>query len=149
MALEKIYTLQTGVSLKISTVILQELITKTLKGRELSELGRIRCAADLYEYLSVIVYKGADDLIKRRQQWISQENKADLVASRPIPFLEFCKFFWRNLDEDDPDGDEWIKLIADDSFYIQLGDFLSKLRYAERKLQLDKNITADLYLDSV
>ncbi|SFK37948.1 hypothetical protein SAMN05216302_100541 [Nitrosomonas aestuarii] len=149
MALDKIHTLQTGVSLEISTVTLQELITKILTGRELPELGQIHCANDLYEYLSVIVYKGAADLIKRRQQWVSQKNKADLVAARPIPFREFCNFFWRNLDEHDPDGDEWVRLIADDSFFTQLSEFLNKIRTAERKVHQEKDLMIDLNLGSV
>ena len=149
MSLDKIYTLQTGVSLKVSTLTLQELIANILNGSESVEIGKIRCATDLYDYLSVIVYKGAADLIKRRQKWVSQKSKADLVAARPIPFREFSSFFWRNLDENDPDGDEWVRLIADDGFYIQLSSFLSKLRAAERKMLLDKNFAADLSLESV
>jgi hypothetical protein len=149
MSLDKIYTLQTGVSLKVSTIFLQELITNILNGRECSEIGRIRCATDLYDYLSVIVYKGADGLIKRRQHWVNQKNKADLVAGCPIPFREFSSFFWRNLDESDPDGDEWIRLIAEDGFYSQLSSFLNKLRAAERTMLLQKNIAADFNLGSV
>lgn len=151
MSLDKIYTLQTGVSLKVSTMTLQELIADVLNGREYSEIGQIRCATDLYDYLSVIVYKGAAGLIERRQQWVSQKNRADLVAARPIPLREFSSFFWRNLDENDPDGDEWIRLIADDGFYIQLSALLNRLRAVERKMLLDRNIniTADLNLNSV
>ena len=150
MSLDKIYTLQTGVSLKISTTTLQELIANILNGREFTKIGQIRCATDLYDYLSVIVYKGAAGLIKRRQQWVSQKNKADLVAARPIPFREFSSFFWRNLDENDPDGDEWIRLIADDGFYNQLSAFLNKLRAAEQKMLREKNsAAADLSFGSV
>ena len=125
------------------------MIANLLNGRECTETGRIRCTTDLYDYLSVIVYKGANGLIKRRQQWISQQNEADLIAARPIPFQEFSSFFWRNLDENDPDGDEWIRLIADDGFYIQLSVFLNKLRAAERRILLDKPISDDLNLGSV
>lgn len=150
MSLDKIYTLQTGVSLKVSTMTLQELIANILNGKESVEIGQIRSATDLYDYLSVIVYKGAAGLIKRRQQWISQKNKADLVAARPIPFREFSSFFWRNLDENDPDGDEWLRLIADDGFYNHLGYILSKLRAVEQKMLREKNIAAaDLNFGSI
>ena len=149
MSLDKIYTLQTGVSLKISSMILQELIANLLNGQECAETDQIRCTTDLYDYLSVIVYKGAPGLIKRRQQWISQRYEADLIVARPIPFQEFSSFFWRNLDENDPDGDEWIRLISDDGFYFQLSDFLNRLRAAERRVLLDRNIAADLNLGSV
>ena len=150
MSLDKIYTLQTGVSLKVSTTTLQELIANILNGKESVEIGQIRCSTDLYDYLSVIVYQGAAGLIKRRQQWVSQQNKVDLVAARPIPFREFSGFFWRNLDEIDPDGDEWNRLIADDAFYNQLSAFLNKLRAAEQEMLRGKNIAAaDLTFGSI
>ena len=144
MSLDKIYTLQTGTSLKISTMALQELIANVKNGREFTKIGQIRCVTDLYDYLSVIVYKGAIGLIKRRQKWLTQKNKADLVAARPIPFREFSNFFWRNLDENDPDGDEWIQLIADEGFYVQLRAVLDGLRATEREILLDKSIATDL-----
>ena len=144
MSLDKIYTLQTGTSLKISTMALQELIANVKNGREFTKIGQIRCVTDLYDYLYVIVYKGAIGLIKRRQKWLTQKNKADLVAARPIPFREFSNFFWRNLDENDPDGDEWIQLIADEGFYVQLSAVLDGLRATEREILLDKSIATDL-----
>ena len=144
MSLDKIYTLQTGTSLKISTMALQELIANVKNGREFTKIGQIRCVTDLYDYLSVIVYKGAIGLIKRRKKWLTQKNKADLVAARPIPFREFSNFFWRNLDENDPDGDEWIQLIADEGFYVQLSAVLDGLRATEREILLDKSIATDL-----
>ena len=144
MSLDKIYTLQTGTSLKISTMALQELIANVKNGREFTKIGQIRCVTDLYDYLSVIVYKGAIGLIKRRQKWLTQKNKADLVAARPIPFREFSNFFWRNLDENDPDGDEWSQLIADEGFYVQLSAVLDGLRATEREILLDKSIATDL-----
>ena len=98
MALDKIYTLQTGVSLKVSTDTLQDLIVRDSNEKILPELGNIRCTSDLHDFLTVVVLKGANGLITRRQQWISKKNKANLIAARPVPFQDFCLFFWRNLD---------------------------------------------------
>ncbi len=135
MYLDKIYTLQTGVSLKISTIALQELIANAIDHCQLSELKSIRCTVDLYAYLSVVVYEGTEDLIARRHLWISPKIKTDLIARQPVSFSSFCNLFWRNLDEDDPDGDEWQQLIASDRFYSQLTVLLNKLRITERNLQ--------------
>ena len=135
MYLDKIYTLRTGVSLKISTAALQKLIANAINHCQLAELERIHSTADLYTYLSVVVYEGTEDLIKRRHRWISPKIKADLMAGQPVSFSSFCNLFWRNLDEDDPDGDEWQQLIASDRFYSQLAVLMNKLRITERNLQ--------------
>ncbi len=148
MNLDKIYVLQTGVSLKISTIALQELIANAIGKQKFPELEEIRSTSDLYAYLSVVVCEGAEDLISRRQRWIDQKIKADLIAGRPIPFNSFCNLFWRNLDEDDPDGDEWQQLMASDQFYSQLTMLLNKLRIAERSLQQYKGAIPDWYLGS-
>ena len=148
MYLDKIYTLQTGVSLKVSTDALQKLIANAINQRLLPELESIRCIADLYSYLSVVVYEGAEDLIKRRHRWINHKIKKALLTGQPIAFSTFCKLFWRNLDEDDPDGDEWQQLIASDQFYSQLTALLNKLRITERNLQQYKTTLPDLNLES-
>lgn len=149
MYLDKIYTLQTNVSLKISTIGLQKLIAKAIDRDELSELKNIRCTADLYIYLSVIVYEGTEGLIKRRHRWTDPEIEADLIARKPVSFSSFCNLFWRNLDEDDPDGDEWQQLIASDRFYSQLTALLHKLRITERNLQqYHARAVSDLNLES-
>lgn len=148
MNLDKIYVLQTGVSLKISTIALQELIANAIGKQKFPELEEIRSTSDLYAYLSVVVCEGAEDLISRRQRWIDQKIKADLIAGRPVPFNNFCNLFWRNLDEDDPDGDEWQQLMASDQFYSQLTVLLNKLRIAERSLQQYKGSVPDWYLGS-
>ncbi len=135
MYLDKIYTLHTGVSLKVSADVLQKLITNAINSRQLSDLRRIRCIADLYPYLSVIVYEGSDDLIKRRHRWLNQSVKNALISKQPVSFDSFCNLFWRNLDEDDPDGDEWQQLIATDRFYFQLTTLLNRVRITERNLQ--------------
>lgn len=148
MYLDKIYTLQTGVSLKISTIALQELIANAIGKQKFPELESIRSTSDLYVYLLVVVCEGAEDLISRRQRWIDQKIKADLIAGRPVSFNSFCNLFWRNLDEDDPDGDEWQQLMASDQFYSQLTVLLNKLRIAERSLQQYKKAVPDWYLGS-
>lgn len=147
MYLDKIYTLQTGVSLKISTIALQELIANAINRQELPELESIRSITDLHAYLSVVVHEGAEDLIKRRRCWASNEIKTDLIAGRSVSFEDFCGIFWRNLDEDDPDGDEWHRLIASDRFYSQLTILLHKLRAAERRLHQYKEETPELNLE--
>lgn len=147
MYLDKIYTLQTGVSFKISTMALQELIANAMSRQELPELENICCITDLYPYLTVVVYEGAEDLIKRRYSWINHQIRADLIARKPILFNSFCSLFWRNLDEDDPDGDEWQQLIATDQFYAQLTGLRNKLRIAKRNLQQHKKSIPDAYFE--
>lgn len=148
MYLDKIYVLQTGVSLKVSTMALQEFIANAIRTKKFSELVSIRSTTDLYAYLSVVVCAGAEELIKRRQRWINHKIKADLIAGQPVSFNTFCNLFWRNLDEDDPDGDEWQQLIASDAFYSQLTILLNKLRIAERNLQQNSRAVPDFYLGS-
>ena len=150
MYLDKIYTLKTGVSFKVSTIALQELIINTLNNKmDLAGLKDIRCVNDLYAYLTVIVYEGAEDFINRRSCWANKQIKANLIAGKPVSFNSFCDLFWRDLDEDDPDGDEWQQLIASDGFYSQLVVFMNKLRIAERNLQQYKETNPDWYLGSV
>lgn len=134
MYFDKIYVLRTDVSLKVSTAALQELIAKIVDAQS-DELDNIRSTSDLYAYLSIVVYDGAEALIGRRQRWVDKKTKANLIAGRPIPFHSFNSLFWRNLDEDDPDGDEWQKLIASDEFYSQLTVLLNKVRVIARSLQ--------------
>lgn len=148
MYLDKIYVLQTGVSLKISTAALQELIANAIRKQKFPEFESMRSTSDLYAYLSVVVCDGAEDLISRRQPWIDQKIKADLIAGRPVPFNSFCNLFWRNLDEDDPDGDEWQQMMASDQFYSELTILLNQLRIAERSLQQYKGAVPDWYLGS-
>ncbi|MCB1934481.1 MAG: hypothetical protein KDF59_00925 [Nitrosomonas sp.] len=149
MALDKIYTLQTGVSLKVSTDTLQDLIVRDSNEKILPELGNIRCTSDLHDFLTVVVLKGANGLITRRQQWISKKNKANLIAARPVPFQDFCLFFWRNLDETDPDGDEWNRIIAADSFNQQLSMILHKLRAAVRNENHEPAMIENLNFGSI
>lgn len=147
MYLDKIYTLQTGTKFKIATSTLQELIANAITRQEFSELEKIRCITDLYAYLSVIVYEGAEDLVKRRQRWTSKKMKANLIAGRSVLFREFGHLFWRNIDEDDPDGDEWHRLIASDCFYSELTGWLHKLRIAEQNICQSNKAMPELYFE--
>jgi len=149
MALDKIYTLQTGVSLKVSTDNLQDLIIRNSNEKVLPKLEKIRATTDLYDFLTVIVFKGADGLITRRKQWISKKNRANLIAAQPVPFQDFCLFFWRNLDETDPDGDEWNRIIATDSFNQQLSTLLHKLRAAIRNENHKPTLMENLNFGSI
>ena len=135
MYLDKDYQLRTGVCLKISTVILQEHIVNSIRNRQYSEFATIHSISDLYAYLSVEITSGAEGLIRRRQRWITRQMKADLNSGRPVPFNDFSRLFWRNLDEQDPDGDEWHQLIASDAFYTQMTFVLNKVRAVVRSLQ--------------
>ena len=147
MDIDKIYTLQTGVSLKISTIALQDLIANAINRQESHELGIINKITDLHAYLSVVVHEGAEDLMNRRHCWTSNKIKADLIAGQSVSFKDFCSIFWRNLDEDDPDGDEWHRLIASDRFYSQLTILLHKIRAAERRLHQYKEDALELNLE--
>ena len=142
MHLDKIHLLQTGVSLEISTVALRVLIADALAGQRASELEQIRCPSDIYAYLSVIVHQGAEGLIKRRHPW-SGKIKADLIARKPVAYGNFGNLFWRNLDEEDPDGDAWYRLIADESFHAQLVGLLDMIRSAQRKLNQRAEAASD------
>lgn len=148
MDLDKIFTLKTGVTFKISTERLYALMAQAINQQQSSSLTAIRSITDLYPYLSVIVYEGSDDLIKRRQRWLSQPIKKALISKQGIPYDYFCKLFWRNLDEEDPDGDEWQQLIATDRFYFQLTGLLNKVRITERNLQQANDVAGGLNFES-
>jgi len=104
-----------------------------MAGQRIAELAKIRCPADLHPYLSVVVHTGAGGLVKRRQVWAGK-IKADLLAGNPVSYRSFSDLFWRDLDEEDPDGDEWYRLIAGERFRCQLTGLLDMLRLAERRL---------------
>lgn len=55
----------------------------------------------------------------------------------------FLHLIWRNLNENNPDDDEWQQLIASDQFYTQMTILLNKLRIAERSLQQYKRAIPD------
>lgn len=133
MYLDKTYSLQTGVTLEISTVSLRDLIEDIMAGKRVSELAKIRSPSDLCLYLSVIVHENAQDLVNRRGAWV-KKVKRDLLSGQPIPYKNFDNLFWRNLDEVDPDGDEWYRLTTGEQFRLQLINLLDKLRFIERNI---------------
>ncbi|WP_256329337.1 hypothetical protein [Nitrosomonas sp. Nm33] len=143
MYLDKIHSLQTGVSLEISTIALRDLIGDAMVGQRIPELAKICCPMDLYDYLSVVVYKDAEGLVSRRHAWVD-EIKNDLLAGRPVSFRRFDKLFWRTLDEEDPDGDEWYRLISGEEFRSQLISLLGILRSANRRLLQQVDVLPDL-----
>lgn len=143
MYLDKIHSLQTGVSLEISTITLRGLIRDIIVGQQIPELAKICCPMDLYDYLSVVVYKGAEGLVIRRHAWVD-EIENDLLAGRPVSFRRFDKLFWRTLDEEDPDGDEWYRLISGEEFRSQLITLLGILRSAKRGLLHRVDVLPDL-----
>jgi hypothetical protein len=147
MYLDKMHIMQTGVILEISTINLRNLIANAMNKQQAPELTKIHSTTDLYTYLAVIVHEGSESLIRRRHRW-ANKIKADLLAGQPVSYNEFCNLFWRSLDEDDPDGDEWYRLTADDRFHMQMTSLLNKLHFAERLLRQQTEPTPDLSLEA-
>lgn len=143
MYLDKIYSLQTGVSLEVSTMALRDLLRHVMAGQRTAELTKICCTIDLYDYLSVIVHQGAEGLISRRHAWVT-DIKESLLAGSPVSYRKFDNLFWRNLDEEDPDGDEWYRLTSGDEFRMQLNCLLDILRSAKRSLHQPVEVLTDL-----
>ena len=133
MYLDKIHSLQTGVSLEISTKALRDLIRHVTDGQRIPELAKICTTMDLYDYLTVIVHQGVEGLINRRHAWVG-DIKQSLMAGQPITYRRFDELFWRNLDEEDPDGNEWYQLTSSEAFRMQLNRLLDIVRSAKRNL---------------
>lgn len=148
MYLDKIYELQTGVSLKISTSALEELISDAVNAQKNSELENILSISDLCRYLMVTVVDGAEGLIQRRESWVDQSTRTMLMEAKPVSFDSFCGLFWRTLDEVDHDGDEWHQLIASDQFYDYMTLLLNKVRAIVRDLQHQRESMLRLPLGS-
>ncbi|GAO35103.1 hypothetical protein SCT_0484 [Sulfuricella sp. T08] len=134
MYFDKIQQFQTGVALEITSADLRALIADAMAGNSILELEQIRRPEDLHAYLSVKVHEGAEGLIKRRRPWAGK-IKADLAAGKPVTYGSFSNLFWRNLDEQDPDGDEWYRLVANERFDAELTGLLNKVRAAQRILR--------------
>ena len=56
------------------------------------------------------------------------------MAGQPITYRRFDELFWRNLDEEDPDGNEWYQLTSSEAFRMQLNRLLDIVRSAKRNL---------------
>ena len=143
MYIDKIHSLKTGVSLEISTIALRDLVSDVMAGQRIPELAKIGCTVDLYDYLSVVVHKGTEGLISRRHAWID-EIKSELLAGRPVSYRSFDNLFWRSLDEEDPDGDEWYRLTSGEEFRSQMICLLGILRSANRRLHQHADVLPDL-----
>lgn len=134
MYLDNIHPFQTGVVLEITSADLRALIADAMAGNRIFELEQIRRPEDLHAYLSVMVHQGAAGLIKRRRPW-TDKIKASLASGKPVAYGSFGNLFWRNLDEEDPDGDEWYRLVANARFDAELTGLLDKVRTAQRILR--------------
>lgn len=133
MYLDKTYSLQTGVTLEISTISLRKLIEDVIAGERTTELSEIRSPADLCLYLSVIVHENAHDFV-HRCGGSGQKIEQDLLSGQPVPYKNFNNLFWRDLDEADPDGDEWYRLTTGEQFQLQLINLLDKLHFIRRNI---------------
>ena len=143
MYLDKIHQFQTGIIIEISSAALRALIADATAEDRAFELEQIRRPGDLHAYLSVTVHKGAEGLIERRQLWTGK-IKDDLVARKPVSYRSFSNLFWRDLDEADPDGDEWYRLVASEGFEAELTVLLNKVRTAQRILRQSTNLLASM-----
>jgi hypothetical protein len=139
MYLDKILSFQTGVSLEISTSAIQALIADATEGERLHELVQIKRPEDLFSYLTVTVRQGADALMKRRSRW-AREIRKDILAGKAVSYERFAKLFWRDIDEEDPDGDEWHFYFASAGFAGEIIGLLDRVRSAQRALKRSNDV---------
>ena len=139
MYLDKIHSFQTGVSLEISTAAIRALIEDATERERFFELVQIKRPEDIYAHLTVTVHQGADDLMKRRSRW-AREIRNDVLAGKAVPYERFTKLFWRDIDEEDPDGDEWHRHFASAGFAGEITVLLDKVRSAQRALRMSNDV---------
>jgi hypothetical protein len=139
MYLDKIHLFRTGVSLEISTSPIRSLMADAMEGEHFREFVQIKQPEDIHPYLFVTVHQGADALMKRRSRWVS-EIRSDILAGKPVAFDRFARLFWRDIDEEDPDGDEWHRLFASAAFSAELLALLDKIRIAQRALRHSNDV---------
>lgn len=139
MYLDRIHTFQTGVSLEISTSAIQALIADANEGERFLEFVQIKRPEDLFPYLSVTVHHGADALMKRRSRW-AREIRSDVLAGKAVSYDRFTRLFWRDIDEADPDGDEWHLHFAGAGFAGEITGLLDKVRSAQRALKRSNDV---------
>lgn len=139
MHLDKIHAFQTGVSVEISTAAVHALIEDAAEGTRLAELARMQRLEDLYPYLTVTVRRGAPALMQRRSRW-ADGVRHEILAGKPVSYERFSKLFWRDIDEEDPDGDEWHRDIAGVAFASELVALLDKVRSAQRALRRSDDV---------
>lgn len=139
MYLDKIHSFQTGVSLEISTSAVQTLIADATEGERLHELIQIKQPEDLFPFLSVTVHCGAAALMQRRSRW-AREIRSDVLAGKAVSFERFTRLFWRDIDEADPDGDEWHLHFSGAGFAGEITTLLDKVRAAQRALKRSNDV---------
>ena len=139
MYLDKTHVFATGVAIEISTSAIRTLIEDASSGRRFAEIARIRGPEDICAHLSVIVHKGARGLVGRRRRWSGAIGK-EVVAGKPVPYAAFAELFWRDIDEEDPDGDEWFRLIGGNLFAAEIMASLDKVRTVQRTLRRSTDI---------
>jgi hypothetical protein len=139
MYLDKIHSFRTGVSLEISSAAIQTLIADATEGERFLELVQIKRPEDILPYLSVTVHRGADDLVKRRSRW-AREIRNDILAGKAVSYEHFTRLFWRDIDEEDPDGDEWHRHFASTGFASEIAGLLDKVRSTQRALQRSNDV---------
>jgi len=146
MYLDKIHTFRTGISLEISTAAIQALIEGATEAGRFFELIQIKRPEDIYPYLTVTVHRGADALMERRSRWAG-EIRNDTLAGKPVSYENFNKLFWRDIDEEDPDGDEWHRHFASAGFAGEIIGLLDKVRSAQRALRRSNDVLIRLNWD--
>lgn len=139
MYLDKIHSFQTGVSLEISTAAIRALIADATERERFFELVQIKAPEDIYPYLTITVHHGADGLMKRRSRW-AREIGNDILAGKAVPYEQFTRLFWRDIDEEDPDGDEWHRHFASTGFSDEITALLDKIRSAQRALHQSNDV---------
>ncbi len=139
MYLDKIHTFQTGISLEIATSAVHALIEEAADGGRFFELVQLKRPEDLHPYLAVTVHRGAAALVERRSRW-ADEVRSDLLAGKAVSYESFTRLFWRDIDEEDPDGDEWHRHFAGAGFAGEITALLDKVRSAQRALRRSDDV---------
>lgn len=139
MYLDKIHSFRTGVSLEVSSSAIHDLIADATERERFLELVQIQRPEDIFPYLAVTVHLGADALVKRRGRW-AREIRNDVLAGKPVPYERFTRLFWRDIDEEDPDGDEWHRHFASAGFAGEILGLLDKVRAAQRALRRSNDV---------
>jgi len=94
----------------------------------------------------VMVHQGADALVKRRSRW-AREIRNDILAGKAVAYERFNKLFWRDIDELDPDGDEWHRHFASDGFAEEITGLLDKVRTTQRALRRSDDVVIRMSWD--
>lgn len=146
MYLDEMHTFQTGVRLEVSTAAIQSLIEHATERERFLELVRIKRPEDLHPYLFVTVRHGAEALMTRRRRWARSIRK-DVLAGKAVSYDRFSRLFWRDIDEEDPDGDEWHRHFGSEAFAREIDALLDKVRAAQRALRRSDDVVVRMNWD--